>query len=458
MIRRPDFFRLLLGWSVLATAATFFPGCNAQTGNGQNEPARAGADAEADQNKTPRVQTAKVQAQNIEQKIKLPGTVEGEEMADLYAKLGGYLESIAVDIGDSVTKNHVLATLAVPEMEKELEQKKAAINAAEAEAKQAASAIKQAEAMVNRAQASLDEAKTHIREQQSKLKLRKSELDRTEDLVTRGALNNELLDEATYQHSAAESALDAVKASVRSAKSKLAAERTNVARARADHEAALARVQLAIAEFQHAQAIAEYRFIRAPFDGVVTRRMVDPGAFIQPAQGNSAAQPLLTVARVDSVRVKLDLPMAQVRWLNQEDRAVLDQINVLPGRSFEGTVTRSSGALNKDSRMMRVEIDLKNPKRELLPGYYGYVTLYLEQLPDTLVVPSSAVMNEGEQKFVFVVQDGRCQKRVVTTNYEDGSIVGVESGLSSGEQVVRAGVGQLVDGQPVIAVEVSNGK
>ncbi len=139
--------------------------------------------------------------------------------------------------------------------------------------------------------------------------------------------------------------------------------------------------------------------------------------------------------------------------MNLEDRAVFDRINVLPGERFEdGRVTRFSPSLDVSSRMMRVEIDLQNPQHRLLPGYYGYVTLFLQELPDTAVVPSSALLTEDSKAFVYVVEDGICRKRMVSINYQDGAIVGIASGLNQGEQVVRAGGGQLTDGQAVVPV------
>ena len=201
----------------------------------------------------------------------------------------------------------------------------------------------------------------------------------------------------------------------------------------------------------------EYGEIRAPFDGVVTKRFFDRGAFIQPAEGHSAARPLLNVTRSDVVRISLDLPMAEVRWLNRGDKAVLDRINVLPGERFEGQVTRFASALDRSSRTMRVEIDLSNPDGRLLPGYYGYVTLWLDEFPQTPVIPSSALMAEGDRRFVYLVDGDVCRKRVVTTNYQDGVIVGIRSGLTGGEQIVQAGAGQLAEGQKVVPIAAPTG-
>ena len=125
---------------------------------------------------------------------------------------------------------------------------------------------------------------------------------------------------------------------------------------------------------------------------------------------------------------------------------------MLPGKQVDGKVTRFASSLNVNSRMMRVEIDLKNPDGLLMPGYYGYVTVYLEELKDTPVVPSSALLFDGDEAYVFVCENGRAHKRTVTTNYQDGTWVGIKSGLRGGEQIVRAGGGQITDGQKVTAV------
>ena len=144
--------------------------------------------------------------------------------------------------------------------------------------------------------------------------------------------------------------------------------------------------------------------------------------------------------------------MNDVQFLDRNDRAVLSRINVLPGKQVEGKVTRFASALNVSSRLMRVEIDLPNPDGALLPGYYGYVTVYLEEMKDTPVIPSSALLTEGDELYVFVCKNGKAHKRIITSNYQDGTWVGIKSGLQAGEQIVRAGGGQITEGQEVIAV------
>jgi RND family efflux transporter MFP subunit len=443
---------LLLGLPAAGLLAVGAAGCGKLNADSSGSAKRSPADDDV-----PRVQTVTVQRQDLARNIELPGTVEGFESADLYAKVGGYLKEISVDIGDRVEADQVLAKLWIPEMHDEQAEKQAAVASAEAGAEQAQSGIKQAEAEVRSAQARLDEAKSQLQEKQAQLDKRLAEYDRVKGLVERGSLQAKLLDEAQYERDAASAGLASVRARIVTAEAELETARANVDRAVSDHKSMQAKTKLSQAELERVETMLAYGEIRAPFAGVVTKRFFDRGAFIQPALGNSAAKPLLTLTRTDMVRIYLDLPMDEVRWLDVGDKAVLDRINVLPGDRFEGQVTRFATSLNTTSRMMRVEIDLDNPEHRLLPGYYGYVTLFLGEFPQTPVVPSSALMAVGNETFVYCIEGDVCKKRVVTTNYQNGTIVGIESGLHGGEQIVEAGAGQLADGQKVVAQREKTG-
>jgi RND family efflux transporter MFP subunit len=386
----------------------------------------------------------------------MPGTVVGEETTDIYAKVGGFLQAIGVEIGDSVAKGDVLAVLSIPEMAQELERLEAVAASARAIIDQSLAGVTQAKAHVQSSQAAIEEAETESAEKQANLKFRKAELDRTKELVEKKALLAKRLDEARFNVEAATAALGTVAARVRTAKANLTAAHANVEKAKTDHTSAVAKAKVADLEIQKTQTMIAYGTLRAPFDGVITKRMVDPGAFIKPADGNSAAMPLLTISRIDTVRLLIDLPMKEVRWLDVGDEVVFDRINVLPGEKIPGKVTRFSAALDSTSRMLRVEIDLPNDERKLSPGYFGYVTIQLEEFKDTPVIPSTALTVIDDLTYVFVVKGTTCHKRLITTNYRDGVIVGIESGVKAGEQVVKTGIGQLTDGQEVKPVLAEN--
>jgi len=112
----------------------------------------------------PRVETMLVEQRELVETVEMPGTVEGFESADLYAKTGGYLQEMYVDIGDEVSQGQALAQIYVPEMKKELAQKEAALLQAEAKIEQSEAIIEKVKADAASFQAALDEAQTELAE------------------------------------------------------------------------------------------------------------------------------------------------------------------------------------------------------------------------------------------------------------------------------------------------------
>lgn len=417
------------------------------------------ADGDADASVVVRVETIEVPAVTLTETVEAAGSVEGFETADLYAKIGGYVGRMNVDIGDVVkgrkddgTAADVLAVLHVPEMTEKLFQKKAEKDQAEAAHRRAAAALAEAKSQVVSARAVLEEASAQQKEKQALVQKAEADFKRMTDLGD--AVRRELVDAARYELEAAKAGVTTAMARVASASAKVDAAVAHQTTVAEDQQIAAAAVVVADASLKYAGELANYRTIVAPFDGAVTKRMVDPGDFVQSADGNSAARPLLQVARLDWVRVRFDVPMNRAALLNTGDRVVFDRITALPGASFSGenvVVSRVSAGPDSKSRMLRAEVDIPNTDGKLRPGYYGYVTVTLAALENTPVVPSSALVVSGDEKSVFVVEDGKVKKRTITTNYEDGSVVGIASGLKAGETIVRAGGGQLSDGQEIDA-------
>jgi len=416
------------------------------------------ADGDAADTSVARVEAIMVPAIDLTEEVEVAGSVEGFETADLYAKVGGYLAKIDVDLGDIVKRGDILAQLYIPEVLQQLKQKQALQKQAKAGQRRAAAAITEAESQVTSATAMLAEANAEVKEKQALMQKADADFKRLSGLV--GSVSRELVDAAKFALDAANAAIGTANARVNSAQAMVAAAAAHQATAEEDQSIAGAGLEVADAEFAYVETMSKYAYIVAPFDGAVTRRMADPGDFIQSADGNSAAKPVLQVARVDHVRVRLDIPMTRVALLDLGDKAVLDRITALPGETFSGedvVVSRFSGGLNSASRMMRVEVDLDNTEGKLRPGYYGYVTITLSKVEETptLVVPSSALVISGGEKYVFVVEDDdTVKKQVVEINYQDGDIVGIvktDDGLKQNDRVVRSGGGQLSDKQKVHA-------
>lgn len=220
--------------------------------------------------------------------------------------------------------------------------------------------------------------------------------------------------------------------------------------AREDVDIAQGKYLQAKAQADELEALVSYTKITAPFDGVITARFVDPGALIRaggdqtitPLDQSSAhpngngASPVLGLAMISTMRTYVYVPQEAVSWIRRGMPAKLTVQN-LPGRTYEGTVTRYANSLDLGTRTMLTEIDLKNPNNELYPGMYANVTLDLERHRDALVLPESAVGESTEGRYVMVAQDGKLHRQPVTVGINSGKSVEITDGLSGREEVVR---------------------
>lgn len=297
--------------------------------------------------------------------VSVPATVEAFWSADLNAKTAGYVAEVKADIGDHVTKGQVLAVLHIPELEKNLVQAKAGL-AAKRQMNNAA------EAAVAQARQALAVAQSQLEGYAAELALQKITLKRQEELSEGKATTPQQLDEIRSKAHIAQANVGVGDAKVGSAKADILA-------AEANRDVAAAQVDVADAAVQEVQALLEYTKITAPFDGVITKRQVNPGELVQAAVTNRA-MPLFTVQQLDTVRVMCDVPELQTAGVAVGAAADV-KIYGLDGHSVTGKVTHIATAIDPASRTMRVEIDLKNANDSLRPGTYAQVTITLRPPP-----------------------------------------------------------------------------
>lgn len=307
---------------------------------------------------------------------RVPATIEGFESADLYAKVGGYLKSISVDLGDVVKEGQALAVIHIPEIEKQLAQKRSQHELAKAESLQAVALVDEAKSRLDALTAAVTEAETMRTQKQALYDFEKSNFERISKLASSGAIQTELLDAAQYKLKAAEAEQMSVTAKVATATANLSGGKAAVRSAAADADAATAQVSVAQANIDYVAQLVDYATIRAPWDGKITLRLFDVGAYIQSAQGNSGAQPILKLVRDDKVRVAFSLSQNDINGLKKGLTVSLSDISSLPGEMFSGTVSRFSAQLDPKTRMMRVEMDLDNADGKLKPGFFGYATVH----------------------------------------------------------------------------------
>ncbi len=216
-------------------------------------------------------------------------------------------------------------------------------------------------------------------------------------------------------------------------------------------------VDVAEAAYQGAKHLMEQRSImrdyakvRAPYDGVITARFADPGALIQVATASATgAIPLFTIMDLKTVRVYTNVPQDDAPWIATGTTKAAVTVKELSGRSFTGTVTRSTLALDPSTRSLLVEIDLPNPDQALRPGTFVEVALGLREIPEALVLPPQAVISGANGKSVFIIEGGKAKSVTVQTGITDGKWIEITKGLQGNEEVVVVGKRKLLEGSPV---------
>ena len=219
-------------------------------------------------------------------------------------------------------------------------------------------------------------------------------------------------------------------------------------------DTAKGKLTVAKANLERAETLLGFCKITAPFSGVVTKRFVDLGAFIPAATSGSSAQnaAIVTLSDFNTVRVQVAVPEFEVPLI-KKGLPVKIAIEELPGRTFDGTVTRYSHALDDATKTMLVEVDLKNEKLELRPGMYAIAKIGIEKHSNTVLLPVEAVFVEKIGPSVFTVVDGKAKKVPVKIGFNDGASIEVTEGVAEGDSVILVGKMTLANGQPVTVTQ-----
>ncbi|RMF73073.1 MAG: efflux RND transporter periplasmic adaptor subunit [Acidobacteria bacterium] len=192
------------------------------------------------------------------------------------------------------------------------------------------------------------------------------------------------------------------------------------------------------------KARLERAVLRAPIDGVVLDRPVEPGEVVPPGT------PIARIETVDRLKAVASVPDTEAAWLEIGRSGTLT-FDAWPGRSFPARIAFVSPAADRETRTFLVELAVDNTTHRLRPGMVGRASLARRVLDDALVVPFDAVLARAEGSAVFVVDDDcTAVLRPVEIGALEGDRALVAQGLAAGEAVVVEGQHDLVDGQRVL--------
>jgi membrane fusion protein (multidrug efflux system) len=332
---------------------------------------------------------APVISKPVSQTVDLPAEILPFLNVSLHAKVPGYVEQVRVDRGSVVDKGELLIELSAPEMDAQIAEAESKVQAAEADRLQA----------------------------EAQLAAAQSTYERTQEAArTPGAVAGNDLVQAQKQ-------VEAAQALVRS------------------RQRASAAVQSAVNALK---AMMGYLKITAPFDGVVTDRLVHPGALVGPPADPS----LLVIQQVSHLRIVVPVPEEYVGGIVR-GASVAFTVPAYPRRVYSGKIARVADALDQKTRTMSVELDFMNRDGTLAPGMYPSVKWPVRSQAAELWVPKTSIVTTTERTFVIRNRDGHAEWVDVRKGVAEGDLVEVFGNLQPGEMVVRRATDEMRDGAPL---------
>ncbi len=224
--------------------------------------------------------------------------------------------------------------------------------------------------------------------------------------------------------------------------------------AMSDASAKKAAVEASMAAVRRLQQLQSFEKIYAPFDGIITARNTDIGALIQAGENSTTRAELFHLAAIDRIRVFVAVPESYSTAIRTGDKATLT-LDEYPGRVFEGTIARNSNAIDQASHTLNVEVDIANPKGELLPGAYVFVHFKVPEHATTLMLPSNTLLFRAQGLQVGVVRANHVQLVNVTIGKDAGATVEISSGLTTADAVILDPSDSLATGQQVNVAETA---
>jgi len=331
----------------------------------------------------------KVESRSLSRTVPLTAELTPFLQTDIEARVPGYVEKVLVDRGSKVRRGQLLVILSAPEMGSQTSASEANLHQAEADVAQAKAA---AAATASTYERLLEAGKTP------------------------GAVAGNELIQAQTEKEAAEAVVQAREASVKAASSQLSTTKEMQA----------------------------YLRVAAPFDGIITERLVHPGMMV--AAGSH--QSLLRLQQTSHLRLIVPIPETYVGNLTR-GKQVAFHVPAHPGKNYSGTIARIPESLDTQSRSMMVELDVVNGDGSLAPGMYPTVDWPVSSGDTLLFVPNSSVVTTTERTFVITSINGRAHWVNVRKGPASGEQIAVRGDLNAGQSVVKQATDEIREGTPL---------
>lgn len=412
--------RLLAIAFILAAASVLFAACG---GSKASNPQQANANAAAAAPAVVEVTTAPAITRDLPRFLEATGSLAADEQTDVAPQISGKVVAVGVELGSYVKRGQMIVRLDDNDSRIRLDQTLAQLQQAQA-------AVRQAEAKIGlRPGQNFDP--THVADVGSArvaLELAEKQLRRFERLIETGDVSRSSYDQQKAQRDQLQQQYEVA-----------------LTKARQDYAAVIAaRAGVSNAETQVAQARRNltYAVVNSPINGYVAERPADLGEYASPATK------VATIVNTNPLRVRIDIPEQAITSI-QMGQSVSVNVSAYPDRAFSGRVHHVAPSVTPNSRTLTVEAVVENGDGLLKPGQFATVRILQPQSTSGVLVPARSIRAESGTSYVFVIKDGRAEKRIVQIGQAEADLVEIKSGVAAGEQIAASNVEILNDGTPV---------
>ena len=387
------------------------------------------------------VSYTEVKMQSEPQYLQLTGTLKSRRDTTLYSKLSGRITYLRVEEGDPVGSGEVVVQIDTSDIAAQAQQAQAGESVALASQSQAQVAIAGAQAGVAQANAQIDAAQRQLKEMEARRDLAKKEHERQSFLAREGAVPRQRADQALTDYKVALAQVEQSRAAIEVAKAGAHRSQTGVSEARAAVQRSAASVDQARSSVSAASVNLDYGQLRAPFAGVVVKKMAYEGEVASPGKA------LVQIQDRQSLELSLNVPESQMDKIHLRQR--LDVEIPSASKTYRATVRQIVASTDPASRTFEARLQLEDQQRKLLPGMFGRVKLAQES-KNRLLIPTSSLVQRGGLQGVFVVGE-RAEFRLVKTGESQKDRVEVLSGLAANEKLILKPPAELQEGSPIQA-------
>lgn len=361
------------------------------------------------------VDTILVQSKTLERTIRIPSELTAFREVDIYPKVQGFVKTINVDRGAVVNAGDVLIEIVAPELN---------ANYREAEAR-------------------YDAVKGSLIQLESKIG---SEIAQKEE-----AQANLAADEANYQRiliaartpgAVAPVDIEAAQRKVEGGKARVRSADENIKAAKAGLEAEKDRARSVAQAVASVKEMKDYLIVRAPFDGVISKRNVHEGSLVSSSSSNP---PMLKIVQISRLRLLVPVPETAISGVKIGSQMKFT-VAAFVGKTFVGHISRISHDLDRRTRTMVVELDVQNQKKELEPGMYAEVIWQMTRPYKTLLVPSSCIVSKEDKTYVAKIEDNRVRLVPVSRGLSMGKLVEIVGEVQAEDEVMLSPSASIAEG------------